>query len=63
MTQDEAFKHFMRYDMGKLDFLPNIKELRGSFDKEVKGLCCSRRRALILKYKSLVGDALRRANQ
>lgn len=63
MTQDEAFKHFITYNTDKLDFIPNIKELRKNFDGEIKGLCCSRRRALMQKYKSLIGNALSEANQ
>ena len=59
MTQVEAFKHFMRYDLAQLDFLPTIGELRKNFDAEVKGLCCARRKTLIHKYNALVGDALR----
>ena len=63
ITQDEGFKAFRKNDLSKLEFIPNIKELRDNFTKAVSGTCCRSRRQVVEAQRQIFIKAFNDANQ
>ena len=59
----EAFVEFHLGHLHKLDFIPNVKELRGDFIKAMKGTCCRSRRRVVVEQKKLFTEAFEAATQ
>ena len=63
LNVDQAFEAFHLGNLSELDFIPNIKELRGDFNKALKGTCCKSRRRAIMEQRKLFSEVFLAASQ
>tara|TARA_R110000824_G_scaffold380606_1_gene573039 strand:- start:270 stop:470 length:201 start_codon:yes stop_codon:yes gene_type:complete len=63
MDEDLAFKIFRRGELSKLDFIPNIQELRDNFGTAMNGKCCQARGRTVLEHRNIFLAAFRAATQ
>ena len=63
-TEEEmAFYAFRQGDLGKLDFIPNVQELRDNFGTAMAKECCGERQRTLLEHRNIFLEALRASNQ
>ena len=63
LNVDQAFASFHLGNLSELDFIPNINELRGEFNKALEGTCCKSRRRVIMQQRKLFSEAFLSATQ
>lgn len=63
LNVDEAFKAFHIGNLSEIDFIPNVKELKGEFTKALEGTCCKSRRRVIMEQHKLFREAFLAATQ